>query len=463
MKFLAILFMLIIVPCHVYAVASGLPGHEMSLWWALPFVGILGSIAIFPLTAIHFWEHHYGKVALAWALLSIVSLLIFYGLSAGGVAICATLFHHYLPFIILLGVLYTVAAGIHIEIKTHATPLFNTALLAVGTFLAGWIGTTGASMLLIRPLIQINKDRKTRVHQMIFFIFLVSNMGGALTPLGDPPLFLGFLNGVSFFWTIRHLAPELVIVSVPLLILFYVVDSYFVHKEKLSFRHEWPKVKFEGNINSLFFLGVIGLVLLSGVWKPDVSFEYMDVSFELQNLVRDIGLVLLGIFSWFLTPNEIYKKNHFSWEPFKEIIKIFFGIFMTVIPVIAILSAGQEGALSSLVSLTMKDGMPNNGMYFWLTGLLSSFLDNAPTYLVFFYVAGGDAPTLMTALRQTLEAISLGSVFLGAMTYIGNAPNFMVKAIAESQKIEMPSFLGYMIWSITILIPLFLVLVWIWF
>lgn len=435
----------------------------MSLWWALPFVGILGSIAIFPLTALHFWEYHYGKVALAWALIAILGLLAYFGISTGGQSIAATFFHHYLPFIIILGVLYVVAGGIHIEIQAPASPLINTAILVVGTFFAGWIGTTGASMLLIRPLIQVNRKRKSRIHQMIFFIFLVSNMGGALTPLGDPPLFLGFLNGVSFFWTVQSLASELIIVSMPLLILFYIIDSYLAHKEMLSFRHEMPVVRMSGASNGLFFLGIIGLVLLSGIWQPNIAFNFLGTVFELQNLVRDFGLVLIGLISWLTTPSETYKKNYFSWEPFKEIVKIFFGIFMTVIPVIAILNAGSDGALSPVISLVTKGGEPNNAMYFWLTGLLSAFLDNAPTYLVFFHVAGGDASALMTTLRHTLEAISLGSVFFGAMTYIGNAPNFMVKSIAESQKIKMPTFLGYMMWSIAILIPMFLFLAWIWF
>lgn len=463
MNFGKLILFFFFIPTPLFASETGLPGHELTLWWALPFIGVLGSLALLPLFAKHFWESHYGKVAFGWAFISISCLLVFYGLFAGGVEILATFFHHYLPFIIILGVLYTISGGIHIDIQSHSTPLVNTTIMAIGTFLAGWIGTTGASMLLIRPFIHINRNRQNRIHHMIFFIFLISNVGGVLTPLGDPPLFLGFLNGVSFFWTLKYLMPQLLIVAIPLLLVFYALDSFIVRKEGHIFYHTWPKVRLKGTFNGLFFFCVIGLVLLSGLWNPNMSFKLGGVVFEFQNLVRDIGLIGLAFLSWYLTPKEIYRANHFSWEPFKEIVKLFFGIFMTVIPVVAILNAGQKGALEPLISLVSHEGVPQNAMYFWLSGALSSFLDNAPTYLVFFHMAGGDATILMTTLRQTLEAISLGSVFLGAMTYIGNAPNFMVKAIAESHKIPMPTFFGYMVWSLGILLPLFILLAWLWF
>lgn len=432
----------------------------LSLWWTLPFIGMLGCLALMPLFAIHFWEAHYGKVALGLSMISIVALLVAFGWSMAQGAIFATFFYHYLPFIIVIGALYTIAGGIRIELETSATPAFNTVLLALGTFLAGWIGTTGASMILIRPLLHINRHRKHRVHHMVFFIFLVANIGGALTPLGDPPLFIGFLNGVSFFWTLENLALELLIVALPLLLIFYGIDAFFAKREGLSFPKVRRKVFFKGGLNGLLFLGVIGLVLLSGLWKPHVQIEGGGVVLELQNVVRDGGLILLALISWVFTPKTIHYANHFSWEPLKEVAKLFFGIFMTVIPVIAILDAGLSGALAPLISLVDVNGIPQNAMYFWLTGGLSAFLDNAPTYLVFFHMAGGDASLLMTTFARTLEAISLGAVFMGALTYIGNAPNFMVKAIAESQKVPMPSFFGYMAWSLGILVPLFLLLSW---
>ncbi len=461
MRFKYLLVILILFsPSPLLASEGALPGHTLSLWWAVPFAGMLASLALMPLLAIHFWENHYGKIALGWSLLTIFSLMIGFGVSVSKTAVLGTFFHHYLPFVIMIGALYTISGGIKIEVESHATPLVNTSLLAVGTFLAGWIGTTGAAMLLIRPLLHVNRDRKHRVHHMIFFIFLVANIGGAMTPLGDPPLFIGFLNGVSFLWPLEYLTLAMVLVALPLLLLFYVMDTIFVRREGLSFRNSRPHIKIKGELNGLLFLGVIGFVLLSGFWHPNCSLAWGGIVFEAQNMMRDGGLVLLALISWIFTSKEIHTANHFSWEPLKEVLKLFFGIFMTVIPVIAILDAGFEGALSPLISWVDVEGTPQNAMYFWLSGTLSSFLDNAPTYLVFFHMAGGDASVLMSSLSRTLEAISLGSVFMGAMTYIGNAPNFMVKAIAEGHKIPMPSFFGYLVWSLGILLPLFLLLSW---
>lgn len=421
---------------------------------------MLGSLALMPLFAIHFWENHYGKIALGWSLITIFSLIAVFGIPLAQSEILGTFFHHYMPFIIMIGALYTIAGGIQIEVEASATPAVNTTLLAFGTLLAGWIGTTGASMLLIRPLLHVNRNRKNRVHHMIFFIFLVANIGGALTPLGDPPLFLGFLNGISFFWPTKNLVLPMLFMVLPLLVLFYGIDTYFVLKEKLMLKKHPTKVNIKGKLNGFLFLGVIGFVLLSGLWNPLYSLSIGGTALELQNIIRDVGLVLLAIISWFFTPTDIHKTNRFSWEPLKEVAKLFFGIFMTVIPVIAILDAGLQGAMAPLIALVDVGGQPQNTMYFWLSGLLSSFLDNAPTYLVFFNMAGGNASLLMSTLSQTLVAISLGSVFMGAITYIGNTPNFMVKSIAESHNISMPSFFAYMIWSVGILCPLFMLLTW---
>ena len=457
-KGFSLAFLFVLFPLSLSASTGGLQGDALSLWWSLPFAGMLASLAFMPLVAVHFWESHYGKIALAWSLLILFFLFIFFEFSVVKVTVLNTFLHHYFPFIIVIGALYTISGGIRIDVEAEATPMVNTGIMVVGTILAGWIGTTGASMLLIRPLLHVNRQRKHRVHHMIFFIFLVSNIGGALTPLGDPPLFLGFLNGVPFFWPTEYLFSAICEMTFPLLLIFYGVDAYFIKKEGRLLKPQRLKVSLQGGFNGLLFLGVIGLVLLSGVWQSSIQVNVGGIGLKLQDLVRDGGLVLLAVLSWFLTKASIHQANHFSWEPLKEVAKLFFGIFMTVIPVIAILDAGEKGALSSLISLVSSEGNPQNFMYFWLTGGLSAFLDNAPTYLVFFHMAGGDASHLTTTLSQTLLAISLGSVFLGAMTYIGNAPNFMVKTIAESQKIEMPSFFGYMVWSIIILGPLFFLL-----
>jgi Na+/H+ antiporter NhaD/arsenite permease-like protein len=366
----------------------------------------------------------------------------------------------YLPFIILLLALFTVAGGIHFAGSFQGSPLSNTAFLAGGAAIASWTGTTGASMLLIRPVMRANKDRQYKVHVIIFFIFLVSNIGGALTPLGDPPLFLGFLKGVNFFWPTVHVFLPMMLVAVLLLGIFYAMDSYLYRKEggakEPSITEEKTKIGINGWPNVALLGGVVGAVLMSGMWKPGISFDVYHVHVEFQNLLRDLLLLLITWVSWQFTDREHRRANEFNWHPILEVAKLFAGIFVTIVPVIAILKAGENGALSAVIgAVTDEAGQPQNAMYFWLTGILSSFLDNAPTDLVFFNAAGGDAVELMGPLAGTLLAISAGAVFMGANSYIGNAPNFMVKAIAESSGIRMPSFFGYLMWSGLILLPLF--------
>ena len=445
--------------------APHVDGAVLGLIWALPFAGILLSIALFPLFAPHFWEHHFGKVSAFWALAFLVPFVAMFGPSVALYSVLHTLLLEYIPFIILLFALFTVTGGISVKGAMRGTPAANTAMLAVGTAIASWTGTTGASMLLIRPMLQANKWRRHVVHTVVFFIFLVSNIGGSLTPLGDPPLFLGFLKGVDFFWTMTHLFMETLVVAVPLLALFYAVDSYYFRKE--TDRPPLASVgglRVEGLVNVVLLGAVVVAVLLSGIWDPGISITVYHNELPLQNIVRDVLLVAIAFASLRLTPATAHETNEFTWGPMAEVAKLFAGIFLTIVPVIAILRAGPEGALSGVVALvTHADGTPDNAMYFWAAGLLSSFLDNAPTYLVFFNLAGGDADTLMHQLPLTLAAISAGAVFMGANTYIGNAPNFMVKAIAESRGVRMPSFFGYMAWSCAILIPLFVLITLIFF
>jgi Na+/H+ antiporter NhaD/arsenite permease-like protein len=325
------------------------------------------------------------------------------------------------------------------------------------------MGTTGAAMVLVRPLIRANDDRKHNVHVLVFFIFVVANAGGALTPLGDPPLFLGFLNGVSFFWTTTAmLAPTLTLCGA-LLAIFYALDRYLYAKageERPVFADRTPdsRLRIEGSANIVLLFAIIAAVLLSGFWRPGMTFEVLGTPLALQDVMRDVLLVVIALLSLRLTPKNIHETNGFNWAPMEEVAKLFAAIFVTIIPAIAILKAGDAGALSSLTRMvTTAAGEPNNPMYFWLTGLLSAFLDNAPTYLVFFNLAGADAHYLMDH-RETLEAISGGAVFMGALSYIGNAPNFMVRSIAEDRGIRMPSFFGYMLWSVPVLVPLFALL-----
>jgi Na+/H+ antiporter NhaD/arsenite permease-like protein len=303
----------------------------------------------------------------------------------------------------------------------------------------------------------------------MFFIFLVANIGGALTPLGDPPLFLGFLKGVDFFWTTKVMLWPTLLASALLLVLFYIVDAWFwqrEHEVRSLDRDPTPDrpIRIEGKINFLFLLAIVIMVLLSGVWKSGVSVDIAGTTRELQGIVRDLSLLAIAWASWRLTSASVRHAHHFTWGPIVEVAKLFAGIFLTIIPAIAMLRAGSEGALAPVIALvTSADGRPNDAVYFWVTGALSSFLDNAPTYLVFFNLAGGDAVALMGTMASTLTAISLGAVFMGANTYIGNAPNFMVKAIAESRGVRMPSFFGYLGWSAIVLLPVFVVTGWLFF
>ncbi len=436
-----------------------LDGASLSIFWALPFIGILLSIAIFPLVAPLFWHHHFGKISFIWALLVMIPLFYEFGHSVASYNLLHTALLEYIPFIILLLSLFTISGGVCLTGTMVGTPLINTLVILVGTVLASWMGTTGAAMLLIRPLIRANKERQYKVHTVVFFIFLVANIGGSLTPLGDPPLFLGFLKGVDFFWTTGAMLPPLLFIATCLFIIYFLLDSYYYRKESpLPVRPTENNEKFaiEGKINLLLLLGVIGSVLLSGLWQPGIHFTVYHMKLELQDVVRDLLLIVLTLISVKVTSRQIRDMNEFTWFPIVEVAKLFAGIFVTIIPAIAILRAGADGALSAVIMSVTNQGEPVNYMYFWATGTLSSFLDNAPTYLVFFNTAGGDPITLMTTHHNTLLAISAGAVFMGANTYIGNAPNFMVKSISESYGVKMPSFLGYLMkYSVPILVPLF--------
>jgi Na+/H+ antiporter NhaD/arsenite permease-like protein len=443
-------------------------GAALSLWWGVPFAGILLSLALTPLVAPGFWYRQYGKVSGLWILALLLPFTFVFGAETTWQTVVHTLLAEFFPFIILLFALFTVTGGILLRGNLRGTPGTNLALLGTGTCLASVMGTTGASMLLIRPLLRANDARLHRTHVVVFFIFLVSNIGGSLTPLGDPPLFLGFLKGVDFFWTTTALFLPMAVASGLLLVLFYALDSWLSRQPG-----EWlpydptpdSPLRLDGWINLCVFGPlVLASVLASGIWHPGVTFTLAGTMIELENLMRDIALLSIAGVSYWFTPARIRQANHFEWAPIIEVAKIFAAIFITIIPVIAILRAGPHGALASITALvTGADGQPDNVVYFWLTGVLSSFLDNAPTYLVFFNLAGGDAATLMGPLATTLTAISVGAVFMGANTYIGNAPNFMVRAIAASGGVPMPSFIGYIGWSAAILLPVFLLLTYLFF
>ena len=538
----------------------GVDGAKLPLWSVIPFIGMLLSIAIVPLINFHFWEHHYGKFSLAWIAIFSIPFLIGYK-GDGWYEIVHIVLLDYVPFIILLAALFTCAGGICLKGSLRGSPVVNTILIAIGTALASWMGTTGAAMLLIRPILRANEWRKYRVHVVVFFIFLVANIGGSLTPLGDPPLFLGFLKGIDFFWTMA-LLPAMIPVVIILLIIFFIVDTVLFRKEGTPPDDgEKEPLRLQGVWNFVLIACIIGAILWSksladGPFKDhsvaqkmapqiEAAEEKMNATkakletyvkehendktikfdksnhayYELRenhlharaavnglraqkshdenrgisifgvtvpyfNLVRDGLLILIAIISLLYTPmyktvkdehghnlpesseleTNVRAANGFTWEPILEVAKLFIGIFVCMIPALKLLQAGIDGSLSSIVlAVQTTTNDPVNAMYFWLTGVLSSFLDNAPTYVVFFNTAGGDPTSLMGPMSQTLLAISCGAVFMGANTYIGNAPNFMVKAIAEENGVRMPSFFGYMIWSVVILVPVFVIVTFVFF
>jgi Na+/H+ antiporter NhaD/arsenite permease-like protein len=443
-------------------------GSILPLWSILPFVGMLLSIALIPLIFRRFWHRHFPKVSAFWAIVFAVPFLFFFRETAFH-EIAHILIIDYIPFILLLWALFTVSGGIHIKGTLKGSPGMNTIILTIGTLLASIIGTTGASMLLIRPILRSNAWRVYKVHTIVFFIFLVSNIGGALTPLGDPPLFLGFLHGVPFFWTM-HLLPEMAFAGISLLILYFIMDSYYYKKESQTAVPDSPPepIKIEGYYNFIFLAGIITAVLFSGNVKIG-EVDILGIHQSIENLIRDILLIFMGIGSLLFTKKDIYQKNEFGWAPIMEVAYLFVGIFVTIIPALAILKAGEQGAFAWLIRIVNS---PSH--YFWAVGSLSSFLDNAPTYLTFFnsilgkfYPGMPEAQAVALLIVEKipyLAAISIGAVFMGANTYIGNAPNFMVKSIAEEAGVNMPSFFGYMFkYSIPILCVLFIIMTFIFF
>jgi Na+/H+ antiporter NhaD/arsenite permease-like protein len=460
-SFALMLFLAFSLPAE----AAGVSGAGMSLAWGLPFAGLLLSIALMPLVAGAIWHHHYGKIAAGWTVLLVLPFAAVFGLGVAASEVWHILLQEYIPFIALLLALYVTGGGVLLKGTLIGTPATNTALLAFGTVIASVMGTTGASMLLIRPVLRANAFRKQKTHTFVFFIFLVSNIGGSLTPLGDPPLYLGFLKGVSFFWTTTHMFGEFLLCAVLLLGIYYVLDSWAWAREKpeAPVIAKREKLSIQGYVNLWLIGAVVAMVLAQGYWRPgDVALFGEKIGLErLVGVAVFIGISALSV--W-VTPRKLREDNGFAWGAILEVAKLFAAIFVTMAPVLAILRAGTAGAAAPLVALTSgAGGEPIPWVYFWMTGALSSFLDNAPTYLVFFNLAGGDPGYLMTQGALTLAAISCGAVFMGANSYIGNAPNFMVKAIVEEQGERMPSFFGYCAWAVVFLIPLFILVTFIFF
>lgn len=443
-------------------------GEMLPLWSCIPFACMLLSIALMPLVAENFWHHHFGKISAFWAASMAIPFLVAFRGEAWH-QIIHILLADYVPFIILLWSLFTISGGILLKGSIRGTPIVNTGMILIGTVLASWMGTTGAAMLMIRPFLRANDYRKNRTFMVVFFIFLVANIGGALTPLGDPPLFLGFLHGVSFFWTLKIL-PHMLVAAGLLLVVYFLLDSYFYKKEKVTAPDDGEKqpLKLVGIYNFLFLGGVVTAVLLSGILDfGEVS--TLGVHRAVLDWGRDFFLVLMGILSLWATPVTVREENEFTWFPIIEVAYLFIGIFITMIPCLLLLKAGSKGELAFVINAVKE---PYH--YFWITGILSSFLDNAPTYLTFFNTALGSfysgmteaaaVPLLMTENAVYLKAISTGAVFFGACSYIGNAPNFMVRSIAMEAGTPMPSFFGYILkYSLVFLIPTFAIVMLVFF
>lgn len=462
----------LLLPSAADASVSLDPTVQPSVFWILPFAVLLAVIAVFPLLPkfSHWWEKNRNKLLVSVLLGGAVTL--YYGLRGQGFAgapaglhsVTAMLTHaiggDYVPFIVLLLSLYVISGGIRLSGDIPAHPATNCAFLLLGSLLASFIGTTGASMLLIRPLLQVNRERRHVKHTVVFFIFLVSNIGGALLPVGDPPLFLGYLRGVPFLWTLNLFWPWAMATGI-LLGVYFIFDWLAYHREApsdilIDETRRMP-LKLEGAAN----FGLLAAVILAvALLVPGRPIPFMGVALP-QLYLREIVLLILAGISFAMTPRRIHRENHFNFHAINEVACIFIGIFVTMQVPVEILK-GSGAAL----------GINSPMQFFWLTGLLSSFLDNAPTYVVFFELAGSSHPVSTEVLRDVatgtgqipvreLLAISCGAVFMGANTYIGNGPNFLVKSIAEHHRIKMPGFFGYMLWSSFILLPLFALISWI--
>ena len=436
-------------------------------WLCVPFAGLLLCVALLPLTAAEWWERHRLKAVIFWSLLFAVPYGVLYGAGASLETVLEAVLNDYLSFIVMLFGLFSVAGNITFTGDLAGSPFVNLLFLTVGTLLSSLIGTTGSSMLMVRPVIKMNSWRRRKSHIMVFFIFLISNMGGCLTPLGDPPLLMGFMRGIPFLWSM-HLFPVLLFNMVLMLTVFFLLDrKKYLQDVAEGLRPDISKpgteLSLEGTHNVIFLIMIVAAVVLSGTLPSNPAFIGPDgavkgirvfgsVVLTWPTIIECVIILAAAFLSMKTTPVRIRRVNHFTWGPIAEVAELFIGIFITMQPALMILRDLGPGL-----------GLEKPAEMFWGTGLLSSFLDNTPTYLVFLTTAGtlGAAEGLVTTLGtvpvRLLTAISCGAVFMGAVTYIGNAPNFMVKSISDENGIHMPSFFGYITWSLRFLIPVFII------
>lgn len=432
-----------------------------SVMWGIPCIGIIFSMSFIPLISARFWNEYNKHVLIFWTAAYAVCAAWVFGVSKTFLSITEAIFSDYISFIIQISALFIVSGGIFINLARKSTPLFNTVFLFGSSILAGWIGTTGTATLMIRPILRANSHRRYRIHLVVFFIFLAANIGGAFTPLGDPPLFVGFTNGIDFFWFMKHLYPYIFGTLFFLCGLFFVIDSQLLkkeQKEKYSAKNngdEPPEFMVKGKFNIV----LLGLILLTVMFcNFDAEFTFLHEKYRWSSLLRNIILVSISLISMKFTPKSIRDRNHFSMAPIQEVAELFAGIFITAAPIIEILHQGTQGNLRWIFEQITHNGEFVLQKCFWISGLLSSILDNTPTFLIFFHLTSGNAQDLMTAHASLLTSFAISTVFMGALTYIGNAPNLMVRSIARNYGVKVPSFLEYMVWSFGILIPVFIVI-----
>lgn len=430
---------------------------SIPLWALIPFVLMLAMIAVGPLMFSHWWENNRNKLIVSLVLAIPMSIyLITLGLTSN---LIHTVVFDYIPFIILLGSLFTITGGIHLSGDIQAKPTTNVIFLGLGAVLASIMGTTGAAMLLIRPVIRTNSERKFKVHTILFFIAIVANAGGLLTPLGDPPLFLLYLRGASFTWFL-NLLPEWAFVNGILLIIYFIVDSFYYKKEPqtniVMDKSLMQPIKIHGKINFLFLLGVVlSVAFINEHYMPFMQDMYIgseEHPYHYMSFLREISIALMAVLSLVFSKKAHRSANKFTWAPIQEVAYLFLGIFVTMVPALLYLSQNANTI-----------GIDSPAQFYYAAGTLSSFLDNAPTAVSFYNLASGLYPVAEPGFVANipeilLKAISLGAVFFGAMTYIGNGPNFMVKAIAEENNINMPSFFAYIFkFTIIVLLPVYII------
>jgi Na+/H+ antiporter NhaD/arsenite permease-like protein len=438
------------------ATASARAAPAPGLPWGLPFLGLLVSIAVLPALAPRFWTRRMGLVALAWTLLLLLPRAAEAGLGVAASEAWHALLIEYLPFATLLLALYTAGGGVHVQGGPAGTPTGNTIMLTMGVVSGLLVGTTAAAVVVIQPLLHANAHRRRRMHLVLFLVVLVANAAGALTPLGNPPLYVGLLRGVPFFWPATHLLPHFLLLTAILLAAFWVIDKRLAATEPPA---PWPgKLRLRGWSNVGLILVAVAAVLAQGFVHPG-AVTLLGQPIGIERLAAISVFIAVTEVSLHFTPRAIRQANDFVWHPMAEVAMLFAGIFITIGPVAEMLHAGLDGPLAPLLRLTLDgSGRPIPVLYFWLSGLLSAFLDNAPTYLVFFDLAGIRPEALNGTQALALQAISAGATFFGGLTYIGNAPNMMLRAIAAHRGVRMPGFFGFMFWSSTLLVPIFVLL-----